>query len=113
MDKFRGCKDVKDVYDVTLMYYNRWTREVQDAPNIWYIYWEANHYCRRVAKGGLGREYAFRIHVDRYAIDDIPVGREGEWLMERWREKDERIAAYAKETGGVPCRRLFCKDDKL
>lgn len=96
---FRGDKQelVKAVYDVTLVYFNRKTKEIQDAPNIW-----------RIAQGSLN-EYAFYMHVDRYLLSELPEEDKevGEWLMDRWREKDARIESIGREAGGKPCERLF------
>jgi hypothetical protein len=88
------------------VYINRRTRELQNAPNIWYsIDFKP---CRRVAQGDL-KEYSFHLHVDRYDLNELPQGDKeiGEWLMDRWREKDERIERIGIETGSMPCERIF------
>lgn len=99
VNAFRGDKQglIKAIYDVTLVYVNRRTKEIGDAPNIW-----------RVAQGELS-EYSFHMHVDRYLIDDLPKDEKdlGEWLLDRWKEKDERIARIGDDAGASPCARIF------
>ncbi|KAG1437441.1 hypothetical protein G6F56_013104 [Rhizopus delemar] len=67
---------VQYVYDLTLAYR-------QKAPSI-----------LRVHTRSLTPEYEFHVHVQRYAIQDLPLDETemGHWLRYLWLEKDRRLS---------------------
>ncbi|ORZ33930.1 acyltransferase-domain-containing protein [Catenaria anguillulae PL171] len=77
---------VRYVYDVTLAYLHVPSGQVNaQYPDLLVIHTD-----------DLSKEWAFHVHVDRIAIEDIPVEDEavGKWIEERWKVKDQRLAAY-------------------
>jgi 1-acyl-sn-glycerol-3-phosphate acyltransferase len=78
-----GLRDhVSAVYDVTVGY-------EEGVPNLW-------QYIKGYAKRA-------HLHVRRYPIDELPTSDEelGEWISERFREKDELLEGFYA-TGAFP-----------
>ncbi|KAJ3389507.1 hypothetical protein HDU92_001004 [Lobulomyces angularis] len=84
INSFREDGLIKAVYDLTLIYYNSKTNEMQHAPNI-----------ARVYSDNL-KEYKFHVHVKRHLIKDLPNSEEEltNWLLQQWKEKDDYLEDY-------------------
>jgi len=81
-----GLRDVVDaVYDFTIVYNDGKVYQPSLVPVL-------------VRKG-----MVINVHVRRFPIKEIPVEEEalGDWLMERWKEKDELIE-YLLKNGEFP-----------
>lgn len=47
----------------------------------------------------LGLHYQFHVHVDRYALDELPHGEQelAQWLEDRWIAKGDRLEKWRLE----------------
>ncbi|KAI9740321.1 MAG: hypothetical protein M1834_004900 [Cirrosporium novae-zelandiae] len=77
----RETSQVKAVYDLTIAYAHR--DKFLEAPDIW----------QTMSQPHLDRDWRFHLHVERYALKDLPMTPQNlaRWLEERWMEKGERL----------------------
>jgi len=84
IQKLRSTPQVKAVYDVTIAYAKD-DKGFQQAPT----------FTQSILSPDLGKHWRFFVHVDRFAIEDLPLHAEdlAKWLEERWVAKGERLEA--------------------
>lgn len=77
---------MKAVYDVTVAYARKNT-------NSSWTFQQAPSFGQSLIVPRLDQSWKFFVHVDRFAIEDLPRDDEklAQWLEERWLEKGERL----------------------
>ena len=79
----RSAAHVKAVYDITVAYAKKNGRILQQPPT----------FPQSITYPSLDEKWRFFVHVERYAIEDLPKTNEeiAEWLEERWIEKGDHL----------------------
>lgn len=87
VQQLRTAPHVKAVYDLTIAYARR------SADNNTFVFQSPPTFLQSVSEPRLDEAFKFFVHVDRYALEDLPRGDEklAGWLEERWVEKGERL----------------------
>lgn len=83
MQKLRKAPHVKAIYDMTIAYGHESGRIFQQPPS----------FSQSLLLPNLSKHWRFFVHVERFAIEDLPESNEAlaDWLEERWIEKGERL----------------------
>lgn len=81
VQKLREAPHVKAVYDVTIAYAKG--DKFLGVPTMW----------ETMSVSRLDQQYRFHVHVDRYALEDLPHDEEklALWLEQRWMDKSNKL----------------------
>lgn len=95
VQNLRKARHVKAVYDLTIAYGDEHGRVFQQPPS----------FTQTLMLPNLSERWRFYVHVDRIALEDLPVDEKAlaRWLEDRWIAKGERLEVLRQRlVNGLP-----------